>query len=254
MKPVIISKIVNTIYDLQEGKYVRPAVYQDEPGVTSCFIFNRRHKGRVRPEAVQLIRFARKINGLVKKQLKLPGWTYDDTVHVPHVTATSIIDPIQKQSVPEGKPELLMLQSSLLKTFKSLAASLGRFQFTFDRLHLGSNGTLTAVGYPSTPQIGVFRETAFHLFKSDRWWHAEQPNGKWVPDPSAACVIGAIKPRTARPQPLVKCDLDAARRTISSIFFQPIKIKVTGIWVIQYTNRLINPKSHVTWAEWVKIP
>ena len=170
----------------------------------------------------------------------LSGWEW--VPHdIPHVTAAAVIDPVQNQKIPPQPAQQKVLWKALEKCFGALVTELLTTPITFNfyRLHIGSNRTLSVVAYPDTDAVGRFKELMFSLFKAERWWEYPMNDGTKKLNHSVQAVVGHFEPDGSGDFPFLNV------QDILQNYPCNDKICVNKIYLIQYTNRLINPKSDV---------
>ena len=114
---------------------------------------------------------------------------------------------------------------ALVRVVQALVVDLPKFSITFDRLHLGSDGTVIIVGSPSIKDVGQFKELNSILFKAEKWWY----------NASAAPVIGRFEPSSYTP-----LQIPAVQNSLPALAGQPT-IDVEEVWLIRYSNRRIDP-------------
>lgn len=251
------QEIVTRIYDQEDagnrGKALKPGVYDDDPGVTSCFIFTGIGKPGETPSAAfqALLTCAKEMEAIIQQGVlpcRLPNWSF--VPHTPHVTAASVIDPLQKQVIPP-EPAGTLLWQSLVVSFDALSRQFAPFTLVFDRLHIGPKGTVSIVAWPRSKQVGLWKQVMFHLYKSERWWEYPLDTEK-VLDHSCQAVIGHVEPVgslgafSGLPSNL----LAEMQNDLRAMAFPPKEILVAGVWLVQYSNRLIDPDKHLVRAEY----
>ncbi|MBI1925192.1 hypothetical protein HYR99_13200 [Candidatus Poribacteria bacterium] len=231
---------------------IKPARHDDIPGITTCFVF----AGTQHPFPVayqDLDKIASLINRRIPKKLKeegISGWKY--VPHkVPHVTASSVINPRKENEeipeIPETSSHLWgLMWNTLVKSVGELVEYLPRINFIFCRIQLTPNGSVLLAGYPDREEVGQFKELMYLLFKAERAWDYAGP----------APVIGHFKPCSDN----TSCDesgnfsfpFSEIQDLLPSVWNDCIgsgsekRIAVEDLWLIHYSNRLIDPtKGHV---------
>ena len=161
--------------------------------------------------------------------------------HLPHVTGAAVIDPLRQQRIPPD-PAQPLLWDTLKSSFLTLAGLFQSFTLVFDRLHFGSNATVAVVGYPNTEAVGLWKQTVFHLFKSERWWQYQLSDEEQVLDHSVQAVIAHLEPtksQTGKSAASYEFPVTKLQDTFRTISFTPQEIQVSEVWLIHYGNRLI---------------
>ena len=240
-----IKQSVDKIYDQcindLKDKSITSPNYRDASGITTCFTFNHQgffdNGGSSDDHEIlfamgnqpynDLKEIADNINSRISKrfaQSKFGESTYQPREEDVHITAASVINPSQNIIHYDW--------NYYRKEVKGIIeqSNLSSFKITFHRLFVGEDGIVVMVGYPDNIQVGIFKELMFDKFKAEKWWF----------DYSAAPVIGYITKD-------LRCE--EAQNLLDSVqvFLASGKtiVQVNGLYLIDYTNRKINPTAHV---------
>lgn len=243
-----IEEIINKIYDQEDennlNKEFLPIEYKDSLGITTCFVLKDNSSS-----FTQLNKIAEKLNQEIKPIIEdeeHKDMCLQYVKHIPHITAASIIDPLKdKNSVPEGCENAVW--DSLKNSLEAIVKVIDRFRLSFKRIHIGAGGTVSLIGYPDSESVGKYKELVYYLFKSERWWNYTIDNMGTFPDHSVSAVIGHIEDKSNSNAQFHFSYLRECLKSLDNLLDNDSneRIHIDKIYLVKYSNRLINPEKHI---------